>query len=91
MIAYGFSCGYSSPTNPLLMSENSPLPSGKITDDEASWIAALTCGGGVVGNTVAGFITNRFGRKLPLLLLAIPKIVSTHFIQKNSIINSSLF
>lgn len=58
------------------MSNDSPLPTGKIDMDEASWIASLICVGGIVGNVIFGYIANKFGRKIPLLLIPIPMIVS---------------
>lgn len=76
MVAYGVSCGWPSPSNQILMSDASPLPTGSITMNEASSVAAFSYPGGLVGNFVAGFITKNFGRKIPLLLLAIPTIVN---------------
>lgn len=60
----------------LLLSDETPLPSGKITMDEASWIASLICVGGLIGNFFFGFVTSRFGRKSPLIFITIPKVVS---------------
>lgn len=68
--------GWASPNVELLKSDESPLPSGKINMDEASWIASLICLGGLIGNFLFGFIAIRFGRKIPLLFLTIPIIVS---------------
>lgn len=42
--------GWSSPAIVLLTSDESPLPSGKISMVEGSWIASLTNLGGLVGN-----------------------------------------
>ena len=68
--------GWASPSVILLMSDETPLPSGKITIEEASWVVSLAYLGGVFGNIVFGFITNRFGRKWPLIIATIPIIVS---------------
>lgn len=59
----------------VLESDESPLPSGKISVDEVSWISSLICIGGLIGNVFWGFITNRFGRKRPLITLTAPTIV----------------
>lgn len=75
-ICEGIGIGWPCPTINLLMSNDSPLPTGKIDMDEASWIASLICVGGVVGNVIFGYIANKFGRKIPLLLIPIPMIVS---------------
>lgn len=59
----------------LLISDESPLPTGKITLDEASWVASLLQLGAMIANTYFGYITNNFGRKWPLLFVTIPMIV----------------
>lgn len=74
-MAYGLSYGWASPSIMILTSEESPLPSGKITMEQSSWIAALPCAGGFFGNIIFGFITTYFGRKTPLILMAIPTVV----------------
>lgn len=86
-LAYGASRAWTSPSIPILLSDDTPLPSGKITSAEAAWISALTCPGGLIGNFVGGYISNKFGRKLPLLLLAIPTIVSNTVQAKNRSMN----
>ncbi|XP_037039592.1 facilitated trehalose transporter Tret1-like [Bradysia coprophila] len=74
--AFGISYGWASPSTLLLTSDDSPLPSGKIDIDEASWVVSLACLGGLVGNIIFGFATSTFGRKKPLIFLAIPSIIS---------------
>lgn len=76
LVTYGTACGWPSPNIILLTSDDTPLPSGKISIDEASWIASLLCVGGFIGNIFFGFITNALGRKLPLILISIPGVVS---------------
>lgn len=67
--------GWPSPSIFLLESDETPLPSGKITVEEASWIASLLSIGCLFGN-VFGYITNKFGRKVTLIFISIPTIVS---------------
>lgn len=43
---------------------------------EASWIASLLAIGGLTGNMCFGYLSSKFGRKLPLLSLSIPMILS---------------
>lgn len=74
-MGYGVTCGWASPNIALLTSNDSPLPSGKITMEQASWIASLICFGGLIGNIFFGFITAKFGRKIPLIFMSIPTIV----------------
>lgn len=74
-MGYGAVCGWPSASTLLLMSDESPLPTGKITMEAASWITAMICVGGFIGNFVFAWITERYGRKIPLLLAAVPQIV----------------
>lgn len=69
--------GWTSPSIMVLMSDESPLPSGKITMEEASWLVSLCSVGGLMGCMTFGFITSQFGRKWPLIFMVIPKIVSS--------------
>lgn len=62
--------------NVLLMSDESPLPSGKISIEESSWMTSLLSIGATISNIVFGFIVKRYGRKMPLFWLGIPMIVS---------------
>lgn len=75
-VSYGAVIGWSSPTIDLLMSDETPLPSGKITMEQGSWIASLLAIGSIFGNLIIGFVTNKFGRKLALILISVPMIVS---------------
>lgn len=75
LINYGISIGMTSPTIGVLISDNSPLPTGKISMDEASWIVSIIPIGGLVGNILYGFIINWFGRKWPVVALSIPLAV----------------
>jgi MFS family permease len=74
-IGYGAVCGWPSAGTLLLMSDESPLPTGKVTMEEASWITAMICVGGFIGNFVFAWIAERYGRKIPLLLAAVFQIV----------------
>lgn len=74
-LGHGVCCGFSSPSIALLMSDKTPLPSGKITIEEASWVASLICVGALFGNIFFGYITSKFGRKIPLIIVTIPTIV----------------
>lgn len=75
-VAYGFTSGWASPGLLLLKTDESPLPTGKITTEESSWIASIICIGALIGNVFSGYASNKFGRKRPLLFLTIPSIVS---------------
>lgn len=74
-VQYGITGGWSSSNVILLMSDDTPLPTGKITLEEASWIVSYVYLGGVFGNIIFGYITNHYGRKWPLIVVTIPIIV----------------
>lgn len=71
-------CDITSPSLMILKSDESPLPTGKITMDEASWVASLINAGGAFGTFFFGVVTNKFGRKNPLIAITIPTIVSSY-------------
>ncbi|XP_031619027.1 facilitated trehalose transporter Tret1-like [Contarinia nasturtii] len=75
-IASGVTGGWSSPNIILLMSDETPLPSGRITMEQCSWLVSFLYMGGVFGNIIFGFVTNRFGRKWPLIIMTIPMMIS---------------
>lgn len=75
VIGYAVHEGWSSPATILLISKDSPLPSGEISKDEMTWVATLLPIGGAIGSFIYAYITNYFGRKTLLLFNAIPVIV----------------
>lgn len=77
IIGYGVTLGWSGPNLVVLKSpEKSPI--GEITEDQASWIASFLCFGCLIGNVFFGYVTSKCGRKLPMMCMTIPIIVSKH-------------
>lgn len=72
---YGIVVGWSSPSILLLTSDQSPLSSGKITLEQASWVTSLKSLGFLFTSPVCGIVANKFGRKWPLFYISIPSIV----------------
>lgn len=68
----GVSISWTSPYIPLLMSEDTPLKSGPMTEEQVSWIAAYSNLGGILSTVFSGWLLNTFGRKTTLILSAIP-------------------
>lgn len=66
--------GWSSPIFPLLISEDTPLPDGPISVDEASRITAIFYLSGCVGSIIFGRLADYIGRKWTIILGAIPQI-----------------
>lgn len=54
--SYGASCGWSSAGIPILKSDETPLETGPISSEEASWITSGICIGGFVGNLLIGWV-----------------------------------
>lgn len=52
----GASCGWTSAAIPILKSDDTPLASGPITTEDASWIAAGICIGGLLGNLFMSWV-----------------------------------
>lgn len=71
-IQYGIFVGWTSPAVFLLTSDQSPLPTGKITTDEAGWTASIHSLGFLMSCPLFGYVGNRFGRKWPLIMLSVP-------------------
>lgn len=74
-VGFGVLEGWTSPSIALLTSDETPLASGKMSMNEASWVASLLHVGALFGNIFFGYVTNYFGRKLPLMFIAVPMIV----------------
>ncbi|XP_021936732.1 facilitated trehalose transporter Tret1-like [Zootermopsis nevadensis] len=72
-MAVGTVLAWTSPTLPELQSANSTLP---ITPEEGSWISSLVAVGAIVGAVPAGYFAERFGRKLVILALSAPFLLS---------------
>lgn len=75
-VGYGAVCGWPSASFLILLSDESPLASGPLTIGQASWVSSIMCIGGFVGNIFFGWFTDKYGRKLPLIIIAIPQLVS---------------
>ena len=75
-LGYGTIVGWTSPFLPVLQSNESPLKTGPITLDEASWIGSLLCIGAIIGTLLFGWISERFGTKIAGCINALPIIVN---------------
>ena len=75
-MAYGCTCGWPSPSFPILLSSDAPLVNGPLTVEETSWVGAILCVGGISGTLLFGYLADIIGRKFSLILLAFPQIVN---------------
>lgn len=68
-------CGWISPTTKILQSEQSPV--GEVVSvNVISWIASSMSLSAILGVSFYIFILDNYGRKLGLILIAIPQVVS---------------
>lgn len=72
LIIYGVTTGWASPSVDLLTSDKTPLPSGKISMEQASWIVSGMAIGALPGNMIYGVMIKKVGRKWPLAASSIP-------------------
>ncbi|CAH0724721.1 unnamed protein product, partial [Brenthis ino] len=70
--AAGTTVGWTSPTLPILLAEDSPI---KTSADQSSWIASLMILFSAASPIPASYLADRIGTKKTLLLAAIPYII----------------
>lgn len=61
-----------SPSLPILMSDDTPLKSGPLSNEELSWLGSINNLGALCGILTFGFITSFLGCKRSMLFLAFP-------------------
>uniref|UniRef100_H9G930 Solute carrier family 2, facilitated glucose transporter member 8 n=1 Tax=Anolis carolinensis TaxID=28377 RepID=H9G930_ANOCA len=69
-LSFGFVLGYSSPAIPSL--KQSSRPELRLDDSQASWFGSVVTLGAAAGGILGGFLVERTGRKLTLMLCAVP-------------------
>ncbi|XP_050093494.1 facilitated trehalose transporter Tret1-like [Anopheles aquasalis] len=72
MLSVAASYGWTSPTLPKLLADDSPLP---VTPDESSWVVSILVLTSIAGPVLSAWLIDKFGRKLTLLLAVLPSIV----------------
>ncbi|XP_076784652.1 solute carrier family 2, facilitated glucose transporter member 8 isoform X2 [Arvicanthis niloticus] len=69
-LSFGFALGYSSPAIPSL--QRTAPPALRLGDSAASWFGAIVTLGAAAGGVLGGWLLDRAGRKLSLLLCTVP-------------------
>jgi MFS family permease len=59
-VSFGFAAGWTAPALLVLSSDDSPLPSGKLTEQEISNVAAIFNLGAFFGNFVHAYLADRY-------------------------------
>lgn len=73
-LSHGGMNGWLSPALPVLLSEETPLKSGPLTNEELSWIGSINAFAGIPGTFTFGLLTAWLGCKRAMLLLTIPAV-----------------
>ncbi|GAB0092002.1 hypothetical protein DMENIID0001_069330 [Sergentomyia squamirostris] len=75
-LAGGIFSSWPSQTLPLLLSSDSPLASGPITQLEASYMVSISYAGGVIGSLAIGYVPTKYGRKMPFIVTSLISLLS---------------
>ena len=75
ILSHGTSVGWVSPALPVLLSNNTPLTTGPITNEQLSWIGSMSNFGSVLGTFIFGTLTAFWGAKRSMMFLAFPQII----------------
>lgn len=76
MLSFGTSVGWFSPALRVLLTDDTPLKSGPLTNEELSTIAAMNSFGALIGTAICGFLSFRLGSKRAMTLLAFPVTIA---------------
>lgn len=60
---------------PILRSENTPLQSGPLTNDDVSWIGSISNVGALFGSLSLGYLISFIGCKRSILFITIPEVI----------------
>lgn len=71
---FGLAIGWTSSAIPQLRSPKAPL--GDITLEESAWVASIFPLGGLLATPLVAILSERYGKKISLILWTIPFAVS---------------
>ncbi|XP_037254941.1 solute carrier family 2, facilitated glucose transporter member 8 isoform X1 [Falco biarmicus] len=71
-LSFGFVLGYSSPVIPVLREISDPKL--RLHGDQASWFGSVVTLGAAAGGILGGYLIDKVGRKLSLMLCSIPYV-----------------
>ncbi|XP_055304278.1 facilitated trehalose transporter Tret1-like, partial [Sitodiplosis mosellana] len=74
LVGHGSISGWFSPALDILLSEDTPLVDGEISNEEVSWLGSISSLGSIVGTVIFGLLTWNIGCKRAMIFLALPSI-----------------
>lgn len=75
LVAHGSVSGWFSPALDVLLSEETPLVDGELSNEEVSWLGSISSLGSIVGTIIFGFLSCLIGCKRAMIFLALPSII----------------
>ncbi|XP_055309481.1 facilitated trehalose transporter Tret1-like isoform X1 [Sitodiplosis mosellana] len=74
VVSFGSCVGWFSPALRVLLSDETPLKTGPLTNEKLSWIGAMNSFGALCGTFISGFLSIRLGSKRAMTVLALPAV-----------------
>lgn len=75
ILSHGSGVAWFSPALPVLLSNDTPLVTGPLTNEQLSWIGSMSNFGSTCGTFVFGALTVLLGAKRCMIFLAFPQII----------------
>ncbi|XP_031619137.1 facilitated trehalose transporter Tret1-like [Contarinia nasturtii] len=75
LVAHGSISGWLSPALDVLLSDDTPLIDGEISNEELSWLGSISSLGSIVGTFIFSILSSLLGCKRAMIFLALPSIV----------------
>lgn len=80
LLSHGCCVGWLSPSLPILLSEETPLSTGRITNKQIAWLASISSIGSICGTFFCGILSACVGCKRAMIFLAFPPIIFWLFV-----------
>lgn len=74
LLAHGTVAGWLSPALSVLLTEETPLTTGPLSNHEVSWLGGISSLGSIFGTFIFGFLASYLGCKRAMSYLALPAI-----------------
>ncbi|XP_055299077.1 facilitated trehalose transporter Tret1-like [Sitodiplosis mosellana] len=75
IFSHGCCVGWVSPALPVLLSDDTPITTGPISNEQLSWVGSMSNFGSICGTFIFGTLTAFLGSKRSMIFLAFPQII----------------